>query len=187
MRVLVALLFFAGAPFWETKPPEKWTDHELEIVMTSSPWVQGTGTSPEVQVYFADAEPMEEAEAEMRVRSRKPLPEPDPDYLDYLREHGQDSLVLAIPYENNAGFGNDEDQHRMGNETQMKAGNRTYQIVGYFPPTPSDPVLRLIFPRQIRATDKSVEFRLYLPGIPFPDREVQFWVKNLYFKGKLTL
>jgi hypothetical protein len=186
MRSLVVLLFLAAQPFWETKPADKWTDREIDTVLHASPWVQVTGASPEVYVYFATAEPVENAEAEWRLRSKKPLPEPDPDYLDYLREHGEEAFVLAIPYET-AGFGKAEDQHRMEDESEMKAGGRSYKIVGYFPPTPSDPVLRLIFPRQVRATDKTVDFQLYLPGISFPDREVQFRVKDLYYKGKLAM
>jgi len=185
MHPLVALLFLAGAPFWEAKPPEKWTSRELDTILTASPWVQTTGMTPEVFVYFATAEPVRLAEAELRLRARKPAPEPDPDYLDYLREHGEDSFVLAIPY-GTSGFGTAGDQHRMEDETEMKIGSRSYKIIGYFPPIPSDPILRLIFPRQVRATDKLVDFLLYLPGISFPDREVQFWVKNLFYKGKLT-
>lgn len=186
MRVLAVLLFLATQPFWETKPPEQWTDREVDLMLHASPWSQVSGDSPEIVVYLATAEPVAEAESELRVRSPKPVPELDPDYIDYVREHRDDAFVLAIPYEKH-GFGNAEDQHRLEDETLMTAGGRKYHLLGYFPPTPSDPVLRLIFPRQVRPTDKTVHFTLYLPGIPFPDRDVEFRVRDLYYKGKLTL
>jgi hypothetical protein len=60
-------------------------------------------------------------------------------------------------------------------------------MVGHFPPTPSDPVLRLVFPREVQASDKRIVFRLYLPGLDFPDREVEFAVKDLIYHGKLAM
>jgi hypothetical protein len=60
-------------------------------------------------------------------------------------------------------------------------------IVGHFPPADTDPVLRLVFPRVVKSTDKSVTFQLYLPGIPFPEREVEFRVKDLMYHGKLEM
>ena len=67
-------------------------------------------------------------------------------------------------------------------------GNRPQdpQACGPFP-TPSDPVLRLIFPREVRTSDKSVLFRLYLPGINFPERDTEFRVKDLMYQGKLEM
>src|SRR5579884_3669024 len=78
MRPLVLLLFFLGQPFWETKPPEKWTDAELDIVRHRSPWTQTVGPAPEVPVWLATAEPIEEAEGEARLRTRRTEQEPDP-------------------------------------------------------------------------------------------------------------
>ena len=69
----------------------------------------------------------------------------------------------------------------------MIVGRKTYKIIGYFPPMRSDPVLRLVFPREVQPTDKTVIFRLYLAGISFPEREVQFRVKDLMYHGKLAM
>ena len=69
----------------------------------------------------------------------------------------------------------------------MIVGKKTYGIVGHFPPTPSDPVLRLIFPRAVKPTDKTVLFRLYLGGLNFPEREAEFHVKELTYQGKLEM
>jgi hypothetical protein len=48
-------------------------------------------------------------------------------------------------------------------------------------------VLRLIFPRKVEASDKTVLFGLYVPGIAFPEREVEFKVKDLFYQGKLAI
>ena len=69
----------------------------------------------------------------------------------------------------------------------MHIGRKDYQILGYFPPTPSDPVLRLIFPRAVKPADREIVFRLYLPGLNFPDREAVFAVKDLTYQGKLEM
>ena len=75
----------------------------------------------------------------------------------------------------------------MEEQTRMVIGRKTYKIVGHFPPTQADPVLRLVFPRVAQPTDKSVMFRLYLPGLPFPDRETEFRIKDLLYHGKLAM
>jgi len=43
--------------------------------------------------------------------------------------------------------------------------------------------LRLIFPRAVKATDKTVLFRLYLGGLNFPEREAEFRVKDLTYQA----
>ena len=56
----------------------------------------------------------------------------------------------------------------MEERTEMVIGRKSFKIIGHFPPTENDPVLRLVFPREAQSSDKSVVFHLYLPGIPFP-------------------
>lgn len=187
MRVLLAALFFLGQPFWETKPPERWTDRQIESLRHDSPWAQTVGPEPSLLAYLATAAPIEEAEAEARLRTKNPLREPDPDYLDYLREYRERDFVLAIPYPTPAALENLEEEHRMEEESVMLIGGRTYRVVGHFPPTAADPVLRLVFPRAARPTDRSIVFRLYLPGVQFPERETEFRVKDLQYHGKLAM
>lgn len=187
MHALLPLLFFLAQPFWETKPPERWTDLEIDEILHNSPWAQSTGPSPEVLVYLATAAPVEDAEEELRLRAKDPLPEPDPDYATYISDNRDKAIVLAIPYPARGGLGKPDELHSMEQESVMIVGHKTYQIIGYFPPMPADPVLRLVFPRQVLATDKNVNFRLYLAGISFPEREVQFRVKDLMYHGKLAM
>jgi hypothetical protein len=188
--MLAPLLFFFAQPYWEARPPEKWSDAEISSMRTNSPWAQTSAAIPPVVIYLATAAPIEHAETELRLRMKKnphPMPEPDPDYLEYLREHREDSIVLAVTYPTLAGLGRAEENRRMEEECVMMIGRKENKILGHFPPTPSDPVLRLIFPRLVKPTDKSVIFRLYLGGINFPEREVEFRVKDLFYQGRLEM
>jgi hypothetical protein len=190
MRALLPLLFFLAQPFWETKPPETWTDAEIQTIRTDSPWAQRTLQGPVAVVFLATAAPIEHAEAELRLRLKKnphPMPEPDPDYVEYLSDHRFENFVLAITYPTLAGLGDARENKRMEEESVMLIGKKSYGIVGHFPPTPSDPVLRLIFPRAVKPGDKAVLFRLYLGGLNFPEREIEFRVKDLTYQGKLEM
>jgi hypothetical protein len=187
MRALAALLFFLGQSFWEIKPPERWSEAEIDIVRKASPWAQTVGPSPEVLVWLATAEPIREAEAEARLRFKHTEREPDPDYVGYVTENGEENFVLAVSYPRLSGLGNAEEEKRMEDECAMIVGHRTYHIVGHFPPTVSDPVLRLVFPRRVKESDKAIDFVLYLAGLPFPERQVEFRTKDLQFHRKLAM
>jgi hypothetical protein len=187
MRALPVLLLFLAQPFWETKPPEKWTDREIDTVLHASPWAEIVGPTPEILVYLATAAPIEAAEGELRLRTKHPMPEPDPDYNNYLSEHREETLVVAIPYRQPVRFGTAEEQRRMEEDCEMTISRKSYKLVGHFPPTGDDPVLRLVFPREVKRTDKAVTFRLYLPGMAFPEREVEFRIKDLLYRGKLEM
>lgn len=190
MYALLLLFFYLAQPFWESRPPEQWSATEIDQIRTNSPWAQTVGRVAPVTVWLATALPVEHAEMELRLRTKKnpqPMPEPDPDYLDYLREHRAEAIVLAVSYPRLKTFGKPGEDKRMEEETVMRIGRKDYQILGYFPPTPSDPVLRLIFPRAVKSGDREVVFQLYLPGINFPDREAVFAVKDLFYQGKLEM
>ena len=187
MHALVALFFLFAQPFWEARPPEQWTYREIETLRTKSPWAQDVGPAPPVLVYFATASPIENAERELRLRGRKPQPEPDPDYSGFLNDNRANAFVLAIPYPRPIRFGTAEDQSRMEEENEMVVDRKSYRILGHFPPTPGDPVLRLVFPRQVDPQKKNVVFRLFLPGMPFPEREVEFRPRDLMYHGKLEM
>jgi len=137
-------------------------------------------------VYFATAAPIEEAEGELRLRTKSALREPDPDYLTYLSENRDRHFVLAIQYDNVA-LEKAEESRKLEAESVMVIGRKTYKMVGHFPPTPSDPVLRLVFSREVQPTDKKVVFRIYVPGVAFPEREAEFQVKELLYHGKLEM
>ena len=190
MHALVPLLFLLAQPFWDLRAPEQWTIEEINQIRTSSPWAQGVGRIAPTTVFLATAQPIELAEGELRLRLKKnpdALPEPDPDYVDYLRDHREEALVLGVDYPRLDTFGKPGEEKLMEEETAMIIGKKEYRILGYFPPTPSDPVLRLIFPRAVKPSDKQVVFRLYLPGFSFPEREAVFVVRDLIYQGKLEM
>ena len=189
MHALVPLLFFFAQPFWQTKAPEDWTLKEIGILRSISPWAQTVGPAPAVLVYLATAAPIEEAESELRVRSKGPMPASRPG-LCRLHHAAPRPEPRASPSRigNLAKLGKAEEERKLEEETVMLIGkNRKYKMVGHFPPTPSDPILRLIFPREVRPGDKTVIFRFYLPGVDFPEREVEFQVKDLMYRGKLEM
>jgi hypothetical protein len=190
MHALLPLLFFLAPPFWEARPPEQWSDAEIQEIRTRSPWAQPLTIGTPVTVFLATALPVEHAEAELRLRTKKnphPLLEPDPDYVDYLREHRDEALVLGVTYPRMNTFGKPGEDKQMEEDTVMVVGKKQHHILGHFPPTPSDPVLRLIFPRVVKPADKTVVFRLYLPGLSFPEREAVFVVKDLVYQGKIAM
>jgi hypothetical protein len=39
----------------------------------------------------------------------------------------------------------------------------------------------------VKESDKAVDFVLYLAGLPFPERQVEFRVKDLLFHGKISM
>src|SRR5713101_1110649 len=190
MHPLLPLLFLLTQPFWETQPPEQWTAAGLDQIRTNSPWAQPVGRGSAVTVFLATALPIEHAEAELRLRTKKnpqPMPQPDPDFIEYLRDHREEAFVLGVTYPRMNTFGKPGEDKKMAEETVMVIGKRQHHILGYFPPTPSDLVLRLIFPRAVKDGDKTVVFRLYLPGLSFPEREAVFTVKDLTYQGKLAM
>lgn len=187
MHALLPLFFLLAQPFWETKPPEQWSGQEIEILRHNSPWAQVIGPDPGVLVYLATAAPIEEAEGELRLRAKNALREPDPDYLTYLSENRDKHFVLAIPYDKVRANGKAAESRKMEEESVMVIGRKTYKMIGHFPPTPSDPVLRIVFSREVVPGDKKVVFRLYVPGVDFPEREAEFQVKDLMYHGKLEM
>jgi len=66
----------------------------------------------------------------------------------------------------------------------LKVGRKKYKITGQFPPTPMDPYLRLVYPREVGPNDKSLVFELYLPGVGRTYQIVEFRMKELLYRGK---
>jgi len=197
----LALLFLFAAPFWTAKQPADWTEDQLVQMFTDSPWAQMVSTSgrfttaPSVQVYLATAAPMvlAEQERERRYARKRPANSPsvqDPmaeEYRVWLTDNRETRIVLAVRMESNAGFFDDAETHRMEEETVMRTGKKKFKMTGHFPPSASDPYLRMAFPREVQPGDKNVRFELYLPGVTEPLRDAEFTVKDLMVNGKLEM
>jgi len=189
MYALALLLAWAAAPFWETRPPAAWTDAELSGFLADSPWAQLAGPAPGVTIYLATARPMREAEAELYRRARlrqAHLPEvADLDYADFLRTEGARHIVIAVPFPDTLALADAAEYKRMEQESVLKIGRRTYKMSGHFPPVAADPRLRMAFPRDVRAGDKSLYFELYLPGVGGNFKSADFRFKELNYRGRV--
>jgi len=186
MHALALTLALLAAPFWEARSPREWTEEELRLLLSDSPWAQSQGA----QMYLATAQPMMEAEAELKRRTRRPSDPQGPleeEYLEFLRENAGKYIVLAVRLPDVNALADAEESRRMEEDCIMKAGRRKHKMVGHFPPTPSDPYLRLVFPRDVTAEDRHLDFELYLPSVPKAYRMVQFDLKEMSYKGKLEL
>ena len=194
------LLLSLAAPFWETKASADWTDAEVASLLTDSPWAQmvfapGKNSAPPIQVYLATATPIEQAEHERNVRAarrRPPAAKPVEDqfaeeYRAWLEDNRVTQIVVAVRIANNKGFFDEKEMHSMEEESVMHVGRKKFKMTGHFPPSASDPYLRMAFPREVTASDKTVSFDLSLPGVEMPFRQIEFKVKDLIVGGKLEI
>jgi hypothetical protein len=178
MHAIGLWLALATAPFWETKAPRDWSDAEVKQLITDSPWAQDVDSG--VSVFLATAHPIRQAEQEW-MRRRKVS---DPDFAEFMDEDQGQHIVLAVAYPDAKALANAPESRRMEDESILKVGKRRFKLTGHFPPTPSDPYLRLVFPREIAPGDKSLVFELYLPGVSMSYRTVEFRFKDLLYRGK---
>ena len=195
MTLLVCLSWLLAVPYWEAAPGE-WTEQQLIDLLTNSPWAQSapdTGRTvspgPPVVIYLASAAPMRQAEDELLRRRFKQqtdiyaaVRDAREEYLAYLAENAGKVIVVAVPLHPEA-LADAGETKRMIAESLLKIGKRKWKSTGHFPPTPSDPVLRLIFPRDIPADAKEINVEVYLPSLPGPYRNAQFRVKDLTLRG----
>ena len=173
-------LALMAAPFWESKAPHDWSETELNQILSDSPWAQ---TIDGATMFLATALPLREAEQE---RARRRLLA-DPDFNDFLKEDGGKHIVLAIAIPNLNSLADAREAKRMEEESVLKVGKKKYKMTGHFPPTPSDPYLRMVFPRQAGPNDKSLVFELYIPGAELTYRLVEFRLKELMYRGKVEM
>jgi hypothetical protein len=195
IAVLLSLFLFAD-PYWVSKPPAEWSEAELLALLSNSPWAQAVdgpgGNAPSVQVYLATAGPLQLAEKERdrRIAARRkpgtPIPE-NTEYRLWMEDNYATQIVLAVRIQNDKGFLDEREVKRMEQETTLRAGKKKIKLTGTFPPSESDPYLRLAFPRQVDLSDKSLIFELYLPGVPSPFRNAEFNLKEMVVNGRLEL
>ena len=175
MHAIALWLALAAAPFWESKPARDWSHAELKQMFSDSPWAQ---TVAGAAVFLATAQPMREAEREASRRAARV----DPDFTDFLEEDKGRHIVLAVACAANA-MANAGDAKKMEEESTLKAGKKKLKMTGHFPPTPTDPYLRMVFPREVAPGVKSLVFELYLPCVTPPYQMIEFRVKELSYRG----
>ena len=198
---LFLLSWFLAVPYWETVPAGSWTEQQLIDLLTESPWAQSapdtrrgnTLPGPPVVIYLSSAAPMRQAEEEIIRRRFKQKPdvyaaihEAREEYLAYINENAGKVIVVAIPLDANA-LADASETKRMEAESILRIGKRKWKATGHFPPTPADPVLRLIFPRKVPEGAKEISVEVYLPSLPSPYRNAQFRLKDLMLRGQPEL
>jgi hypothetical protein len=191
MTVAIAALLLAQ-PFWETKPSSEWSREELARMLGDSPWARvlepaaakigGAG----VRVYVASAEPCRAAEREAarRVAAEGAEAGPDEEYEEFLRANQGRQIVLAIEVRGWPPRDLESEIARMEKECLLQVSGRKIRMSGSFPPTASDPWLRLAFPLELQPKDKDLMFELYVPGVPLPYRRAGFTLREMQFHGK---
>ena len=187
----LALVLFFQTPFWEAKAPKYWSEEELASIFENSPWAeQSTGSGGRgLVVYLASAKPMRDAELEYRRRhppkrvAGEEDPSPYAEYADFLAENEDKVIVLAMRADP-AAFAHADEVKTMEDECELRLKGRKLHLTGHFPPTISDPFLRLVFPRMLSPEDTQLQFMLYIPGVRDRYREAFFKLKDLMYKGK---
>ena len=189
------LLFLAAVPFWQEKAPAEWTDIQIAQFLNDSPWAHpakaaaGKVVGLPVQAYLASSKMAEQAEKERNRRAtlrRKteetPLAE---EYRLWFEDNRKENVILAVRVGNNTGFSEESEVRHMEEDSAMRSGHAKVKMSSYFPPTASDPYVRFAFPRSVvQRQETSLDFDLYLPGVPSPFRTVLFIVGDLMVDGK---
>jgi hypothetical protein len=198
----LAVLFFLAGPFWESAPPAEWSETQVKELLTDSPWAQivqatGSTSAKAVQVLLETAGPIQQAEAEWNRRfvEKKPGAKAATSDADLMKEEFQvwlsdnraTQIVLAISAGKTAAFSDEREIQQMEKQSVMIVGHKKFKMTGHFPPDDRDPYLRIAFPREVTAADKSVTFELYVPGTGAPFRSVEFAIKDMVVKGKLEI
>jgi hypothetical protein len=109
------------------------------------------------------------------------------EYAEWLRENREQQIVLAISAGKSAQMSDEKEIRKMEEQSVMLVGRKKYKMTGHFPPSSGDPYLRIAFPREVTASDKTVTFELYVPGVGIPFRSFEFNVKDMIVKGKLEI
>jgi hypothetical protein len=196
MKSFMALaLLLAVTPFWEAKDCAQWSEEELELFLSDSPWARpaeavalrgARGTAS--RSFLATAAPVRLAETEWRRRRiQKALREADDSWQEWEEFLAKDSsrfivLAIALPP---AAAQDAREMAEMENQSLLRVGKKKFKMSGYFPSGASDPFTRLIFPRVSLDSVKELVFEIYVPGDGGSNfREAVYLTKELNWRGK---
>lgn len=198
MRALLALAWLLAAdPYWVTKECSQWSEEELELFLSDSPWARqaeavamrgAKGTAS--RTFLATATPMRIAEQEWRRRRiPKDLRENDgawQEYQEFLEKDAAKFLILAVAIPKQAAM-DAKEMAEMENQSTLRVGKKKIKMSGYFPASESDPFTRLIFARAGVEGAKELVFELYVPGDGGGNfREAIYVAKEMQWKGILA-
>ena len=176
------------SPFWNAKAPADWSAEEVRELLRQSPWatVSAATMGPRLNIHLASAEPMREAETRERLALRYPV-QPGASFEEYqsMLKDGR-YIALAVLLRDTTAISDGIESRSLEHDSILHVGRRHYKLVTHFPPTPGDPYLRYVFPREIKPSDKSLLFDIYIPGIDYPQRHLEFDLREMVYKGRVS-
>ena len=184
----IASLLLLAAPFWDAKAPAQWTDIELRQMLVDSPWAQlipgPTKSFSPVQAYLATAAPVRQAEEEIARRANR---QGVSEFRLWFDEFSTTQIILAVRVDKLGPYSEGKEIQQLQKDSVMRVGRRRVKMTSYFPPSATDPYVRMAFPREVKLSDKAVGFDLYVPGVPGGFRSVEFKLEPMQIAGKLEL
>lgn len=188
----------AADPFWTVKECAQYSEEELELFLSDSPWARPAEAvamrgkaGMASRTFLATAEPVRAAEKEWRTRRiPKDVRAGDAawqEWEEFLAKDGGKFVVLAVAIPKLAAA-DAREMAEMENKSVMRVGKRKVKMSGYFPASESDPFTRLIFERPSEEGWKELVFELYVPGDGGGNfREAIYAAKEMGWKGKRAL
>ncbi len=196
---IVTMMLLTVTPYWESTDVKQWSEEQLIDFFGNSPWSQpaegaaGRGRNDGVLTFLATAKPVQLAEQEQRRRRSKKIAGveivQDPswdEFQEFLERDAAKYIVLAVAIPAEATREASE-MSLMENQSILKIGKQKIRMSGYFPPSPTDPYTRLIFPRSGADETKELVFELFLPGTGAPYRQVFYQRKAMTYRGRLEM
>ena len=184
--MLAVLLVLAAGAFWNTKAPAEWSVEEVAALFEQSPWgtISRTTSGPPLRIHLASAAPMREAEIRQRQMLRFRI-EPGPNFEDYdeLLKQGR-YIALTVYLKDPLPASDAAEANSLERDSILHIGRRNYKLITHFPPTTTDPYLRYIFPRDVKSADKSLIFDVYVPGVIYPQRHIEFDLRDMKYRGQ---
>lgn len=189
------LTLLTATPFWDTIDVKEWSEEQLLDFFGNSPWAQPAESTAGngVLTFLATSKPVQLAEVEKRRRMMKKVAGVDvikdpawDEFQEFLERDTAKYIVLAVAIPAEATREASE-MSLMENQSVMKLGKQKIKMSGYFPPSPTDPYTRLIFPRAGTEKAKELIFELFLPGTGTPYRQVYYPTKGMNYRGRLEM
>ena len=189
------LTLLTATPFWDAIDVKQWSEEQLLDFFGNSPWSQPAESTAGngVLTFLATSKPIQLAEVEKRRRQMKKVAGIDviqdpawDEFQEFLERDTAKYIVLAVAIPAEATREASE-MSLMENQSVMKLGKQKIKMSGYFPPSPTDPYTRLIFPRAGTEKAKELVFELFLPGTGTPYRQVYYPTKGMNYRGRLEM
>ena len=174
--------------FWNVKAPADWSIEEVRELLQRSPWatLSSATRGTALRVHLASATPIREAETRQRqaLRHLEPTGPSFEEYQAMLNEGRY--IVLAVYLPDASALSDGIESKSLERDSVLHIGRRAYKLVTHFPPSSGDPYLRYVFPREVKANDKALLFDVYIPGVNYPQRHIEFDLREMLYQGKLA-